>query len=243
MNDFYSRYIRHIILPGFGIKGQDFLKKSKVLCIGAGGLGSTALMYLASAGVGTIGIVDFDVVDASNLNRQVIFNLSDIGKSKAICAKNYVLNLNSHVDINVYNIKLSYINCFRIIKDYDVVLDCTDNLESKFFINDAVVKMGLPLIHGAVSNLEGYVAVFLKKFGCYRCLYSNFIGLECLSNGIVGPIPGIIGSIQALEAIKILLNSNNNFLNLISRLLMLDFKTFDFKLLHIKRKKNCNICS
>jgi len=244
METFYSRYIRHIILSDIGLVGQDILGKSKVLCIGAGGLGSPALMYLAATGVGSIGIVDFDVVNLSNLNRQVIFSYDDIGKNKAICAKNYIVKLNNSIDVSVYDYKLSYSNCFDLFKDYDVILDCTDNLESKFLINDFSIKLNIPLVHGSVFGLEGYVAVFLKGFSCYRCLYRDVNSLECINHGIIGPVTGIIGSLQALISIVLLLRRKNKDFScdLFFSLFLFDFKFFKFRSLNVKSLYKCNFC-
>jgi len=246
MDKFYTRYIRHIILPDIGLKGQDVLKRSKVLCVGAGGLGAPALIYLAAAGVGSIGIVDFDVVSVSNLNRQIIFNQLDIGKSKAVCAKRYISRLNSSINVDIHELRLSYSNCPDIICNYDIILDCTDNLESKFLINDLAIKFNIPLVHGSVFGFEGYVSVFVDNSACYRCLYHSFADLECVSHGIIGPVAGIVGSIQALEVIKLLLaRSNKNIFlsHLVSRLFILDFKMLDFRFLDIKKHINCGICS
>ncbi len=246
MDSYYTRYIRHVILPDVGLKGQDVFKKSKVLCVGAGGLGASALIYLAATGIGSIGIVDFDIVDVSNLNRQIIFNESDIGKNKSECARRYISRLNSSIKIDVYDLKLSYLNCFDIVSKYDVVLDCTDNLESKFLINDIAIKLNIPLVHGSVFGFEGYVSVFSGESACYRCLYNSFGGLECVSHGILGPVAGIVGSIQALEVIKLLLTRCDETLflsHLMSKLLILDFKMFDFRFLEIKKQHDCGICS
>lgn len=245
INDIYYRHIRHLILPEIGVEGQNFLSKSRVLCIGAGGLGSSALIHLACSGVGFLGIVDFDFVDVSNLNRQLMFNFSDIGKSKVFCAKNFLIKINPDLNIKIYDAKLAFLTCFDIMKDYDVVLDCTDNLESRFLINDFAVKLGIPMIHGSVFGFEGYVGIFSHTGACYRCLYNNLKYLNCMNYGILGSVAGIIGSIQALETIKLLLRKcflldSNMYLN--SKLLFLDFKTFEIKIINVKKSLYCAIC-
>ncbi len=247
MKTTYSRYIRQIILPNFGFRGQDYLKKAKVLCVGSGGLGSPALIYLASAGIGTIGIIDFDIVSHTNLNRQILFNEKDIGKKKVFCAKKYIYNLNSNIKIKTYDVQLVHRNCFNIFYKYDVILDCTDNLKTKFLINDYAIKLNIPLIHGSVFGYEGYVSIFHKKRFCYRCLYKNFYRIEGICHGILGPVAGIIGSFQALETIKLLLNKKNILskykFRLSHGLLVFDFRTLLFRFLKVKRNLKCYVCS
>ncbi len=245
MYNLYTRYLRQIILPDIGFIGQDLLKKSKVLCIGVGGLGSSALLHLVSAGVGYVGIVDFDVVDISNLNRQIVFNQSDLGKKKVFCAKKRMLDFNKDANIFIYDTKISYSNYLSVMSSYDIILDCTDNLESKFLISDCAIKLNIPLIHGSVFGFEGYVSMFLKNKFCFRCLYKSFFDFQCISYGILGPVAGITGSIQALEAIKWLLNSttlSKDFRHLVAKLFILDFKTLTFKVLKLKKDINCVVC-
>lgn len=245
MNESYYRYIRHLILPEIGIEGQDILRKSKVLCIGTGGLGSSALIHLACAGVGFLGLVDFDSVDITNLNRQIMFNFTDVGKSKVLCASDYLKKLNPELNIKVYESKFSFLTCFDIMKGYDIVLDCSDNLETRFLINDVAIKLDIPMVHGSVFGFEGYVGIFLRSGACYRCLYDNFKYLNCMNYGILGSVAGIVGSIQALETVKFLLNKFcflNSFICLDSKLLFLDFKMVDFKVIRVKKKSDCVVC-
>jgi len=244
MKNIYSRYIRHIILPNIGIKGQDVLKNAKILCVGAGGLGSPALTYIVSTGVGNIDIIDFDIVNITNLNRQVIFDYNDIGKNKALCAKNNLLRLNNAVKIKAYNKKLSLSNILDSIDQYDIILDCTDNLETKFLINDVSMKYNIPLIHASVFGLEGYISIFTKNTHCYRCLYNNFIGNNTLNYGILGSVAAIFGCLQALVTVKLLLYKfglKNNYL-FFNKIIFMDFNTFKFSILNVKKNINCKIC-
>lgn len=239
----YFRYIRHLILPNIGFKGQDILKKSKVLCVGSGGLGSPAIIYMAAAGVGNIGVMDFDNVSISNLNRQIIFNQHDIGKKKVTCTKDYISKLNNSTRIITHDMRLSSLNSFNLITTYDLVLDCTDNLESRFLINDTFVKHGVPVVHASVFGLEGYLSVFSFETFCYRCLYSNFNN-NCLNYGILGPVAGIFGSLQAVVTIELLLykfklKSNFNFFN---KMMVMNLNSFDVSILKINKNNKCNIC-
>ncbi|HIH2762984.1 MAG TPA: HesA/MoeB/ThiF family protein [Candidatus Azoamicus sp.] len=245
MHYFYKRYIRHIVLSDIGILGQDILLNSKVLCIGAGGLGSSALVYLASCGVGNIGIVDFDKVDVSNLNRQFLYNVFDCGESKVFCAKNFLEKLNNNINIFTYNERISYINFLNIMIGYDIILDCTDSLESKFFINECGIKLNIPVIHGSILGFSGYISIFSREHGCYNCLYSDFSYVNFLGHGVLGPVAGIIGAFQAIECIKFLLNKNGafGFNTLFSKILFFDFKNLNFLLLNFSKKKNCYICN
>ncbi len=244
MYNLYSRYLRHIVLPDIGLYGHDILHKSKILCIGAGGLGSPALTYLSMIGIGMLGIIDFDCVDISNLNRQFIFNESNIGKKKVICVKKYIKKINSKINIIIYSDRLYYNNCYNIFINYDLILDCTDNLETKFLISDHAIKLNIPVIHGAVSGFGGYVSVLKKNVLCYRCIYNNFKTFDCLDFGIFGPIAGIIGIIQASESIKILLNNNikKKYSTLEAKLFILNLKTLNFTLLNLNRNIKCKIC-
>lgn len=239
----YNRYIRHIILKDIGFSGQKILNESKVLCVGAGGLGSPAMIYLSSTGIKNIGIIDFDKISESNLNRQIIFNQKDIGKKKVNCVKEFFKKFNKNTKITTYNTKLSNKNCLNIFKNYEIILDCSDNLKTKFLINDFAFKTGIPFIHGSVFGFEGYISAFYKKFGCYRCLYEDFKNIETINHGIIGHVAGVTGIIQSLIAIIFLINKNNiNFIkNLCSNLIVLDFKNLDFKKISIKKKK-CKLC-
>jgi sulfur-carrier protein adenylyltransferase/sulfurtransferase len=208
-----SRYNRHIIIPGFGLAAQQKLKAAKVLVVGSGGLGSPVLLYLAAAGIGTIGIVDFDVVDDSNLQRQVLFGVNEIGKPKVEAAKERLQALNPHLEFVLYNTQLTSQNALDIIKDYDVVADGTDNFPTRYLVNDACVLLGKPNVYASIFQFEGQVSVFNYnqangEFGPnYRDLYPTppppGLVPSCAEGGVLGVLPGIIGSLQALEVIKV----------------------------------------
>lgn len=209
-----SRYNRHIIMSDFGIEAQKKLKAAKVLVVGSGGLGSPALLYLAAAGVGTIGIVDFDVVDDSNLQRQVLFGVGEVGKLKAEAAKQRLVSLNPYIQVNVYNTQLTSANALELIRDYDVVADGTDNFPTRYLVNDACVLSGKPNVYASIFQFEGQVSVFNytdkegKKGPNYRDLYPAppppGLVPNCAEGGVLGVLPGIIGSLQALEVIKVI---------------------------------------
>jgi len=245
MYNFYKRYIRHIVLSDIGILGQDILLRSRVLCVGAGGLGSSALVYLASCGVGVIGVVDFDKVDVSNLNRQFLYNVFDIGKSKVFCAESFLKKINDGINLFTYNERISYDNFSSIMIGYDIILDCTDTLESKFFINECGIKLNIPVIHGSILGFSGYVSIFSRKYGCYNCLYKDFSYVNFLGHGVLGPVAGIIGAFQAIECIKFLLNKTSyyNFNTLFSKVLFFDFKNLNFLFLKFSKKEACKICN
>jgi adenylyltransferase/sulfurtransferase len=237
-----NRYNRHIILPQFGIEGQQKLKAGKVLVIGSGGLGSPLLLYLAAAGIGTIGIIDFDVVDESNLQRQVLFSSDDIKKSKAISAAEKIKTLNPHINVSVYNDKITSANAIEIIKDYDIVADGTDNFPTRYLINDACVLAGKPYVYGSVFQFEGQLSLFNYKNANgktgpnYRDLYPTppppELIPDCASGGVLGVLPGIIGSMQALEIIKVITGINEN---LSGKFLVFDALTTTTKTFSIKR--------
>lgn len=235
----YLRYLRHIVLPNFGIKNQDKIIKSKILCVGAGGLGSPAITYLSLLGVGNIGIIDNDNVETTNLNRQFIFKEKDLQKNKSKIAKKYVQNLNKNINVKIFNDKLNINNSIKIIKNYDIVLDCTDNLETKFLINDKCIELKIPVIHGSIFGYEGYVTVFKKGYNCYRCIYNKLKINECIDYGVFGPIAGIIGIIQASEAINII---TNEYSNLLSKILFFNIKNLEYKFIKTKKQKSCKIC-
>ena len=206
-----NRYSRHISLKEIGVIGQNKINASKVLVIGAGGLGCPVLQYLAGAGVGTIGIVDFDVVDESNLQRQVLFGTTSIGKQKAQMAKKSLLHLNPSITIKAYDLKLTPENCIDIIKPYDIVVDATDNFASRYLICDASLVLNKPLVYGAIYKFEGQITVFNYKNGpSYRCMFPNppqkGVMPNCSETGVLGVLPGIIGTMQANEVLKIILN-------------------------------------
>jgi len=242
-----KRYARHIILPEVGGTGQEKLLNSKVLVIGAGGLGSPAILYLAAAGVGTIGIVDFDVVDFSNLQRQVIHNTERVGTPKVESAKKTVEMLNPDVKVITYNTRISKENIMDIIKDYDVVLDGTDNFPTRFLINDACYFAGKPLVSAAMLRFEGQVSVFdYRRKGespCYRCLFPEppppGLVPSCQEAGILGSIGGIMGCIQATEAIKLILGIGEP---LVGKLLIMDALSMDFRKVKLRKDPSCPLC-
>lgn len=237
-----SRYDRHIIIPDFGFEGQKKLKAAKVLVIGSGGLGSPSLLYLAAAGVGTIGIIDFDVVDDSNLQRQVLFGVDEIGKPKVEAAKKRLEALNPHITIKVYNEQLTSKNALDIIKDYDVVADGTDNFPTRYLVNDACVLLGKPNVYGSIFQFEGQVSVFnyRDKNGelgpNYRDLYPTppppGLVPSCAEGGVLGVLPGIIGSLQALEVIKVVTGVGET---LSGRFFIFDALNFETRTFKIKR--------
>ena len=239
----YARYDRHIIIPDFGLEAQKKLKAAKVLIVGSGGLGSPALLYLAAAGVGTIGIVDFDVVDDSNLQRQVLFGVDAIGKPKAEEAKRRLQALNPHIQINVHNTQITSKNALDIIRDYDVVADGTDNFPTRYLVNDACVLLGKPNIYASIFQFEGQVSVFNYKNAQgelgpnYRDLYPTppppGLVPSCAEGGVLGVLPGIIGSLQALEVIKVVTGVGET---LSGRFYIFDALNFESRTFRIKRR-------
>ena len=239
-----KRYDRHIILPEVGLEGQVRLKESAVLLIGAGGLGSPMAMYLAAAGVGRIGIVDFDVVDESNLQRQVIHGQSTLGKTKLESARQRLLDLNPHIHVECYGVALNSENALEIFEGYDLVADGTDNFPTRYLVNDACVLTGKPNVYGSIFRFEGQVSVFNYKGGpCYRCLYSEPppAGLvpSCAEGGVFGVLPGVIGCIQATEVIKILVGMGEIASE---RLLIFDALNMKFRQLKLRKNKDCVLC-
>jgi len=245
-----SKYQKQIILPEFGVTGQKKLIKSKVLCVGAGGLGCPALLYLVAAGIGEIGIIDMDHIDISNLQRQILFFENEKGLVKSEVAKKKLKELNPDVKIKSFFKKLQASNALEIMKDYDLVIDGSDNFQAKFLINDAAVKLGIPVIYGSISGFEGYISVFWAKYGpCYRCLYKEppkqFIP-NCAENGVIGPLAGIVGSMQAMEAIKVILcqnNSDSKLNPLIGKMLIIDTMTMNTNSIKLSKNKSCKVCS
>src|SRR5262245_26523574 len=243
-NEEVKRYSRHLIMPEVGVDGQEKLKKGSVLCIGAGGLGSPAALYLAAAGVGTIGIVDFDVVDFSNLQRQVIHGTPDVGRSKLASAKDRLLALNPHINIETYETALSSKNALELFKPYDIILDGTDNFPTRYLVNAARVILGKPNTYGSIFRFEGQASVFAMKDGpCYRCLYPEppppGLVPSCAEGGVLGVLPGIIGTIQATEAVKLIMGIGEP---LVGRFLIYDALRMRFRELKLRKDPDCPVC-
>ena len=238
------RYSRHLILPDVGLEGQRKLKAARVLLIGAGGLGSPAALYLAAAGVGTIGLVDFDVVDSTNLQRQIVHGTSTVGVSKLESARRRIRDLNPNVQVEGFETRLTSENALDIIKDFDIVADGTDNFATRYLVNDACVLLGKPNVYGSIFRFEGQASVFYAKQGpCYRCLYPEppppGLVPSCAEGGVLGVLPGIVGSIQALEAIKLVIGNGET---LIGRLVLFDALRLKFRELKLEKDPNCPIC-
>src|SRR3954465_3957173 len=243
-NDEVKRYSRHLIMPEVGVDGQRKLKAAKVLCIGAGGLGSPVAMYLAAAGVGTIGLVDFDVVDFSNLQRQIIHGTPDVGRSKLASAKDRLNAINPHVDIQTYEVALSSDNALKLFEPYDVIVDGTDNFPTRYLTNDACVLLGKPNAYGSIFRFEGQASVFATKDGpCYRCLYPEppppGLVPSCAEGGVLGVLPGVIGVIQATEALKLIAQIGEP---LIGRFLIYDALRMRFRELKLRKDPDCPVC-
>lgn len=238
------RYSRHLLLPEVGPEGQRRLKASRMLLVGAGGLGSPAGLYLAAAGVGTIGLVDFDVVDATNLQRQIVHGTSTVGKPKLGSAEARLKDLNPHLKIEGFETRLTSQNALEIIKDFDLVIDGTDNFPTRYLVNDACVLLGKPNVYGSIFRFEGQASVFHAQAGpCYRCLYQEppppGMVPSCAEGGVFGVLPGIIGSIQALEAIKLAIGKGET---LIGRLVLFDALRLKFRELKLRKDPDCPIC-
>ena len=243
-NDEVRRYSRHLILPEVGLEGQKKLKAASVLLIGAGGLGSPAALYLAAAGVGRLGIVDFDVVDESNLQRQVLHSTADVGRSKLASAQARLTALNPGLRIDAYEVALTSKNALEIFAPYDVILDGTDNFPTRYLVNDACVLLGKPNAYGSIFRFEGQASVFATKDGpCYRCLYPEppppGLVPSCAEGGVLGVLPGIIGTIQATEAIKLILGIGET---LAGRLVIYDALRMKFRELKARRDPECPVC-
>lgn len=242
--DEVRRYSRHLILSEVGMDGQRALKAAKVLCIGAGGLGSPAAMYLAAAGVGTIGLVDFDVVDLSNLQRQILHGTPDVGRPKLDSARDRLHALNPHVHVETYNDALSSANALSLFAPYDIILDGTDNFPTRYLVNDACVLLGKPNAYGSIFRFEGQASVFATRGGpCYRCLYPEppppGLVPSCAEAGVLGVLPGIIGTIQATETVKLILGVGEP---LIGRFLVYDALRMRFRELKLRRDPECPVC-
>jgi adenylyltransferase/sulfurtransferase len=243
-NEEVERYSRHLILPEVGVEGQKKLKAGRVLCVGAGGLGAPAALYLAAAGVGTIGIVDFDAVDASNLQRQIIHGTPDIGRSKLESARDRLQALNPNVNVVMHQTMLTSKNALDLFADYDIILDGTDNFQTRYLVNDACVLLRKPNAYGSIFRFEGQASVFATKDGpCYRCLYPEppppGLVPSCAEGGVLGVLPGIIGTTQATESIKLLLGGGTP---LIGRLLLYDAWNMKFRELKLRRDPECPVC-
>lgn len=239
------RYSRHTMLPEVGEEGQAKLLNSRVILVGAGGLGSPAALYLAAAGVGTLGVVDFDVVDASNLQRQILHNMDRLGHSKVESARETLTALNPDVKVEPYGERLSAANVLEVMSGYDLVVDGGDNFPTRYLVNDASLHLRIPVVHGAIFRFEGQASVFHPYQGpCYRCLFPQppppELAPSCAEAGVLGVLPGIIGSIEAMEAIKMLLGIGDP---LVGRLLTYDALTEDFRTLNLRRNPECVACA
>ena len=242
-NEQIERYSRHIILKEVGGTGQTKLLEAKVLLIGAGGLGSPAALYLAAAGVGTLGIIDMDVVDLSNLQRQVLHGTNDIGRLKTESAMETIANINPDVEVIPYTDRISSENALELIEKYDLVLDGCDNFPTRYLINDVCVMLGKPCVHGSIFLFEGQASTFIAGRGCYRCLFPSppppGMVPSCAEAGVLGVLPGIVGSIQAVEAIKLILGLGDT---LTGRLLRFDALDMDFRQFKTRRNVDCPVC-
>jgi adenylyltransferase/sulfurtransferase len=239
-----SRYSRHLILPEVGMEGQQKLKAARVLCVGTGGLGSPLAFYLTAAGVGTLGLVDVDVVDESNLQRQIIHSTKDIGRKKLDSAEEKLTALNPAIQIVKHETMLTSANAMEILKDYDIVADGTDNFPTRYLVNDACVLTGKPNVYGSIFRFEGQASVFATKEGpCYRCLYPEppppGLVPSCAEGGVLGILPGLIGVIQATEVIKLILGKGES---LVGRLLLVDALTMRFRELRLRKNPYCPVC-
>ncbi|HET9709557.1 MAG TPA: molybdopterin-synthase adenylyltransferase MoeB [Gemmatimonadales bacterium] len=243
-HDELIRYSRHLILPEIGLAGQERLKAARVLLVGAGGLGSPAALYLAAAGIGTLGLIDFDVVDRSNLQRQVVHGTAAVGTSKLQSARVRLADLNPHVQVETTETRLTAANALAHLRGWDVVLDGSDNFPTRYLVNDASVLLGIPTVYGAVLRFEGQVSVFDAKRGpCYRCLYREPPPPElvpsCAEGGVVGVVPGVIGTLQALETIKLVTGTGTS---LIGRLVLFDGMKLQFREIALTKDPECVVC-
>jgi sulfur-carrier protein adenylyltransferase/sulfurtransferase len=238
------RYSRHLIMPEVGMEGQLKIKLAKVLCIGTGGLGAPLGLYLAAAGVGRLGLVDFDVVDSTNLQRQVLFGTTDVGKPKTEAAANRLRDLNPDIQIDTFETQLTSANAFELFKDYDIIVDGTDNFPTRYLVNDASVILGKPNVYGSIFRFEGQITVFGAPGGpCYRCLYPEppppGLVPSCAEGGVLGVLPGIVGTIQAAEALKLIIGKGEP---LIGRLLLFDALAMKFRELKLRKNPECPVC-
>ena len=240
----FRRYSRHLIMPEVGLVGQEKLKAANVLIIGTGGLGSPAALYLAAAGIGRLGLVDFDIVDDSNLQRQIIHRTADVGRSKLHSARERILEVNPNVEVALHETAIDSGNALEIIQDYDVIIDGTDNFPTRYLTNDACVLLGKPNVYGSIFRFDGQASVFYAEEGpCYRCLFPQppppGLVPSCAEGGVLGVLPGIIGTIQATEAIKLILTQGEP---LIGRLLLYDALDMTFDELVLRKDPDCPVC-
>ncbi len=238
------RYSRHLSLPSVGVAGQQTLKSARVLIVGAGGLGSPTAMYLAAAGVGTLGLVDFDVVDVTNLQRQILHGTREVGRPKLDSARDRLLDINPHVTLELHATRLTSANALEILRAYDVVIDGTDNFATRYLTNDACVLLGKPNVYGSIFRFDGQASVFCRPDGpCYRCLYPTppppGMVPNCAEGGVLGVLPGLVGTIQATEAIKLILGIGES---LSGRLLLIDALSMQFQSVRISRDPACPAC-
>ena len=239
-----QRYSRHLIMPEVGMAGQKKLKAASVLLIGAGGLGSPLAMYLAAAGVGRIGLVDYDVVDYTNLQRQIIHGTKDVGRPKLHSARDRIVDINPHIQVDSYEVPLTSDNALELLEPYDIIIDGTDNFPTRYLTNDACVLLGKPNVYGSIFRFEGQASVFYAEEGpCYRCLFPEppppGLVPSCAEGGVLGVLPGTIGAIQATEAIKLILGTGES---LIGRLMLYDALTMTFDEVKLRKNPNCPIC-
>ncbi len=243
-NDEILRYSRHLIMPEVGMEGQQKLKAAKVLCIGAGGLGSPLALYLTAAGVGTLGMVDFDVVDYTNLQRQIIHTTNDVGRKKLDSAADKLKAINPFLNLRPFDMKLTSANALELFREFDIVADGTDNFPTRYLVNDACVLTGKPNVYGSIFRFEGQASVFATEYGpCYRCLYPEppppGLVPSCAEGGVLGILPGLVGVIQATETIKLILGQGDS---LAGRLLLVDALGMKFRELKLRKNPDCPVC-
>ena len=243
-NDEILRYSRHLIMPEVGMEGQQKLKAARVLCIGAGGLGSPLALYLTAAGVGTLGIVDFDVVDYTNLQRQILHTTNDVGRKKLDSAAEKLKAINPFLNLRTFETRLTSANALDLFRDFDIVADGTDNFPTRYLVNDACVLTGKPNVYGSIFRFEGQASVFATEDGpCYRCLYPEppppGLVPSCAEGGVLGILPGLVGVIQATETIKLILGQGDS---LAGRLLLVDALGMKFRELKLRKNPDCPVC-